>query len=268
MKPKIEEIFEMLLIQIQKGRRVEDCLKDHPEYREELEPLLLLSCQLNGLPKTEPDRQAVESAMSRVRRIVYEQREMPKQSFLKLLVTGHPALYRIAASIILALLVLWGGISFSAQSRPGNFLYPVKRWAENARYNLTFTPDGRTELHIVFARNRTGELFKTFRSNTALDKRLLNLMLNETRYAQKGAEKLTGANAAALMDKVEQINRLQKSTLEDIQSMACAADSAILNTAISLCAQRGDCLTRGCCSECRCGSEPCACPWETICVWK
>jgi len=268
MKPKIEEIFESLLIEIQKGRRMEDCLKDYPEYRAELEPLLLLSCQLNGLPKLEPERQAVESALSRVRRIVYEQREQPKQPFLRRFVTLHPVFIRAAATIVLVLLAGWGGISFSAQSLPGNIFYPVKRLAENARYNLTFTPDGRAELHIAFARNRTGELLKSFRPNVTLDKRLLNSMLNETRSAQKGAEKLAGAKSLVLMDKVEQVNRWQKSTLEDIQPIAYAGDSAILCNAISLCAQRGDCLTRGCCSECRYGSEACVCPWETICAWK
>jgi len=268
MKPKIEEIFESLLIQIQQGRRVEDCLKDYPENREELEPLLFLSCQLNGLPKTEPGSQAIESAMSRVRRIVYEQRERPKQPFLKRFATGHPVLIRIATSVILVLLVGWGGISFSAQSLPGNFLYPVKRLAENARYSLTFNPDGRAELHVVFARNRTDELRKSFQPHVSLDKELLNAMLNESRSAQKESEKLKGIRSQVLINKIAQLNRHQQSALENIQPMACAADSAVIIQAISLCVLRGDCLTRGCCSECQCGPEPCACPWDVICSWQ
>jgi len=267
MKSKIEDIFELLLSQIQNGRRVEDCLKEYPEHRDELEPLLILSLQMKGLPKiAEPDPKAVESTISRVRRVVYEQREQPKPSFLKSLWAGYPVLIRICAAVLLVLLVGWGGISFSAQSRSGQFLYPVKRLAEYARYHLTFTPDGKAELHLVFACHRTDELFKSFRPRAALNRGLLSAMLNESRAAQKRAEVMIGIRALRLKDRILELNRRQRSTLEDIRSSVGAADSAVIEQAISLCARRGDCLTRGCCTQCQCDS--CVCPWEFVCDWK
>jgi hypothetical protein len=248
MKSKIEEIFESLLSQIQNGRRIEDCLKEYPEHRDELEPLLMLSLQMKGLPKiAEPDPKAVESTISRVRRVIYE-------------------LIRIGAAVLLVLLVGWGGISFSAQSRPGQFLYPVKRLTEYAQYHLTFTPDGKTELHLVFAGHRTDELLKSFRPRAALDRGLLSAMLNESRAAQKRAEAMIGIRSLRLKDRILEVNQRQQSALEDIRSSAGAADSAVIAQAISLCARRGDCLTRGCCTQCPCDS--CVCPWEFVCDWK
>jgi hypothetical protein len=267
MKSKIEEIFESLLSQIQNGRRIEDCLKEYPEHRDELEPLLMLSLQMKGLPKiAEPDPKAVESTISRVRRVIYELREQPKPSFLKSLWAGYPVLIRIGAAVLLVLLVGWGGISFSAQSRPGQFLYPVKRLTECAQYHLTFTPDGKTELHLVFAGHRTDELLKSFRPRAALDRGLLSAMLNESRAAQKRAEAMIGIRSLRLKDRILEVNQRQQSALEDIRSSAGAADSAVIAQAISLCARRGDCLTRGCCTQCPCDS--CVCPWEFVCDWK
>jgi hypothetical protein len=267
MKPKVEEIFELLLAQVQNGRRVEDCLKEYPESRDELEPLLILSCQIKGLPKVVgPDPMAVESTISRVRRIVFEQREQPRPSFFKSLFTGHPVLIRVGAAVLLVLLIGWGGISFSAQSLPGHFLYPVKRLTEYARYHLTFTPDGKTELHVVFARHRTEELLKSFRPHAALNKHLLSAMLNESRAAQMRIEDLTGTRSSALTGRILEVNRRQQSTLENIRAMASAEDSAVIDQALSLCARRGECLAHGCCTQCQCDSV--GCPWEFDCDWK
>jgi hypothetical protein len=268
MKSKVEEIFELILSELRKDRALEDCLKDYPEYRDELEPLLKLSRQVENLPKPEPKPVAVESAISRARGIVAENQDRPIPAFLPRLFSRHPIIIRAAAAFILIIMIGWGGVSFSAQSLPGHFLYPVKRLTENLRSTLTFTADGRAELHIAFARNRAEELLRTCRPGDKINKGLLNAMLNESRYAWLKTECCPAVKSRRLLAEINAVNRDQRNILERIKTLACPCDSAIVSKAMRLCAMRDACLNQGSCSECTSGQDVCTCPWDVTCRWK
>lgn len=268
MKSKVEEIFELILIEIRTGRTIDDCLKDYPEYREELEPLLKLSRQMGDLPKPEPEPAAVESAISRVRGVVAENRIRPIPAFLLRLFTRHPAIIRAAAALIAIVMIGWGGVSFSAQSLPGHFLYPVKRLTENVRSTLTFTADGRAELHIAYARTRNEEMLKTYRPGDKINKGLLNAMLNESRSARLKTECSAADKSRRLLAEINAVNRDQRNILERIKTRVCPCDSAVVSEAMRLCAMRDACLNQGSCAECTCGQDVCTCPWDVMCRWK
>jgi hypothetical protein len=268
MKPKVEEIFELILSEMRTGRTIDDCLKDYPEYRDELEPLLKLSRQMEDLPKPEPAPVAVESAINRARAVVAEYRDRPIPAFLPRLFTKHPVLIRVAAALIIIVMIGWGGVSFSAQSLPGHFLYPVKRLTENVRSTLMFTADGRAELHIAFARTRNDEMLKTYRPGDKINKGLLNAMLNESRSARIKTECCSADKSRRLLAEINAVNRDQRNILERIKTRVCPCDSTVVSEALRLCAMRDACLNQGSCSECTCGQDVCTCPWDVMCRWK
>jgi hypothetical protein len=95
----------------------------------------------------------------------------------------------LAAALFMVVLLLFGSaVSASAASVPGDFLYPVKRAAEQVR--LALTPEQeRVDLHLEFARQRLQELqVLTDRGEVSED--LLAEISNETATVLEQAEAL------------------------------------------------------------------------------
>lgn len=243
MKSKIDELLDVLLVEIRQGKSIEDCLKAYPEYCEELKPLLYLAKEIEDLPKLEPDSAAVEETLRKVRTTVRAQQ--PKQRFSpKRIFALRPAFVRAVVVAILLIVAGWTTVSLSAKSLPGDVLYPVKRLCEKIQYSLTVTPEGKTELHLIFADRRSTEFIITFREGEQINRELLNALLDEKKRALKCSESLFDQGCIKMLEKIRECNCGQMEMLERIKPLVIDSDTMFINEAITSCTECECCIER------------------------
>ncbi|PIP29495.1 hypothetical protein COX27_01075 [Candidatus Kuenenbacteria bacterium CG23_combo_of_CG06-09_8_20_14_all_36_9] len=102
-------------------------------------------------------------------------------------------------SLIIGLFLItsFASVNASKNSLPGDTLYPLKLTAENLRYNLSFSSEGRAKAAMTMAENRMGEL-KMITEKPALSKRK-----KKVKIAKAAAEVKNNLNLVA--DKLQNI---------------------------------------------------------------
>jgi len=86
MKKKIEDILDRLVIEMNKGKTVDECLRKYHECADELRPLLQLAQQITELPTPEPRPAAVESAIRKAHTIASGKRRTKRFSWREIFV--------------------------------------------------------------------------------------------------------------------------------------------------------------------------------------
>jgi hypothetical protein len=163
------------------------------------------------------------------------------------------------------LLVFWVATNASAQSVPGDLLYPLKLATERVSFALALRSDQRAELRLTFADRRLTELVSTLQSDAELDADLLRNLLRQAELALDEAGPMPDEKYPFLLAKVEHFNTYQKAVLERLKPRVGKSDAQLLTDAISLCDQRerwirsvwresesGEPLKRRWGPECRC----------------
>jgi len=102
-------------------------------------------------------------------------------------------------SLIIGLFLVtsFASVNASKNSLPGDTLYPLKLTAENLRYNLSFSSEGRAKAAMTMAENRMGEL-KMITEKPALSK-----SEKKVKIAKAAAEVKNNLNLVA--DKLQNI---------------------------------------------------------------
>jgi hypothetical protein len=148
------------------GEPVEACLRDHPRYAEQLEPLLRLARRTRQALEYTPSDAAQTLARAELYRAIHEravsvQGGSPWGSFqrtlFRLLISRRWALMATAAAL-LVVLASSGVVAASSGSEPDEPLYPVKRTVERARLAFTRDHQGKARLHAAYADRRMEEL--------------------------------------------------------------------------------------------------------------
>jgi len=259
MKPKIEQILDLILEEIAKGKKIEECLKDYSDFVEELGPLLQIAKHINELPKPIPDETVITETLTNVKRFVTAQKQVRKEYSLKSIFSFQPAMIRAIATIILILIFGWVSISFSVKSLPGEFLYPIKIFTEKIHYILTINNKGKTELHIIFADRRTQELAKSFKKDEQLNRELLDTMLKEAHSALKLSESLSDTDTKVIIRKMDKIYHCQLNTLQELKKSICGCDTVIINNAINTCVNYHRCIEQKLNPQSNTLQSPCPC---------
>lgn len=259
MKSKIEEIFDSLLNEIKRGRSVEDCLEEYPQFAEALEPLLRLATNIQELPKPEPSQEAIAQALGTIKKATAEERRKEIRFSFRKIFSLQPAIIRAVAAVVLIVIIGWTTVFLSAKSLPGDLLYPVKLFTEKVQYVLTINPEGKAELHLVFADKRTNELLLSFKEGEEINRKLLSTMLNEAQLALEHAESLPAERSIKFVESVERCNHRQMEVLEKIKPMVCGSDTSVINEAINLCTERHHCIEHKIHPESNIDRCPCPC---------
>ena len=155
MKPnELDTVFEDCLQRLQKNESLEKILTDYPAQASQLRPLLMACKDLKGLqtpahiPAARNARRAQFLAAAAGKRTSPVRRSAWRP--LRTLVTSLALLAVVAVSL------LGTGLA-SAQTLPGDTLYPVKRVVENTRLAFTSTSLDRLKLEESFDEQRTRE---------------------------------------------------------------------------------------------------------------
>lgn len=168
----IEKALDKSIEMMRAGATIDDCLKLYPEQRDMLRDMLETAAGIgkaftdNSLARpTEQflvrDRESFLAAIketessfetgeeSKVLPLPLYRRERFKRAFAGMMAS--------AATLAIA---IGGLVHSSANSLPGNALYPVKRMSENVQLALTFDPKRKAEISYAITANRIDEATK------------------------------------------------------------------------------------------------------------
>ncbi len=146
-------ILENCLARLNKGEDLETVLADFPQQAAELRPLLIaaLKASRSGVPLRVPASAQIDS---RTRFLVEAQRRQTKP-------VGFLPRFKLAGAFAAFALIVFVGIFgtglASAETVPGETLYPVKRAVEQAQLVLTTNQSTRLDLEEEFDRRRVAE---------------------------------------------------------------------------------------------------------------
>ncbi len=241
MKAKIEEIFDRLIAEVRKGRSVDDCLHEYAEYADELKPLLYLANTINDLPKPEPSAEAVEATIKQARALSSEQKTSKRFSFREIFIL-NPVMVRVFAIVLLILVFGVATVSLSANSLPGDVLYPVKIATERVQLLLTIDIEGKARLHAVFADKRTDEFASLLEPGVEISEALLAEMLHQTDLAIACVVVLDEESAAEIIDQIAECCHRQMAVLEKARDCACEVDIAVIEEAMQECVEQRECI--------------------------
>ncbi len=235
--PEIETILDFCIDEMRTGKSVDYCLAQFPEYREELEPLLEMAGQIGELDIPEPSATAINQALFEIGRRTPAQPEKPFNTGARGLF--KPAWFRWTANVLAAVILLFFGFSTaSADSVPGDILYPFKLLTERVQIILTFSSQNKADLHLAFSEQRLKELSELYRTTGRVDRELIRAMLNDGAVALEVHQ--AGVNQPSyLMTRARHLNDTQKDFLSQLQRRVRGADREVVEQAIQTCNQRG-----------------------------
>ena len=155
---------ECLDLVLKDEQSVEACMRRYPEHADEMAPLLQLAQEVKSTLDFTPSAAAKTRARLLLQAAVARQQasrvgrwRWPWPGWLRL--TGPPRWAVGMATIVLVMAVGGtGAVAASSDSMPDQHLYPVKRAVEEARLVLTFSSNGRAQLHARFADRRVEEI--------------------------------------------------------------------------------------------------------------
>lgn len=265
MRENIEDILDFCLEDLKKGISQEECLAKYKEYAEELKPLLKIIFGLESLPKVEPSTTALYEALVKVGRYLPQSKSKitwPRWN-LNLVFNPRYAFARAIAIILLFSFISWSTLTVSANSIPGEMLYPIKLFTEKIRFILTLNPEDKAELRLTFADKRTKELISRLKKDGVLDKELLKIMLEEAKLALDNIEYIPQERKPVFYDKVRHFNLFQKEILERIRPEIQEKDAQYVDRAIEHCGRRAEWMQEM-------EEKKMYCPWDSQhnCHWK
>lgn len=254
MEKDLEKILDDCIDELRNGGSVESILPKYPEYISEIKPLLELVQAMEQLPKPEPSADAVSAALvsvgeqiahlhpvrplvetSTVGRVESPRLKKNRRSVYGRLFQQPRLAWTLSA--VFALVLIFMGIStVSANSVPGDILYPLKLATEKVSFLLAFSSERKAELRLTFSEQRTKEIRRVLQKSGKLDEGLLNAMLKE---AQSALEETPNDTSAIFLAKLNAVNTYQKDVLESFRPRVDSANENIVNRAIGVCDMRG-----------------------------
>ena len=242
MEKDFEKILDNCIGELRNGGSIESILQRYPEHASELKPLLELVQAVQQLPKPEPAADALSNALVAVgqelallRPVESPRSKKGRRSPLRKLFQQPRLAWTL--SVAFALVLMFLGIStVSANSVPGDILYPLKLATEKVSFLLAFSAEKKAELRLTFSEHRTKEIRQVLQKSGKLDQRLLNSMLKE---AQSALEETPNDTSALFLAKLNAVNTYQKDVLESFRPRVDSANEKIVNRAIGVCDMRG-----------------------------
>ncbi len=170
---EVEEALEQCLARVRRGESAQACLASYPDLADELGPLMAIAQELRTRAGERPvatspalaagrERFLQQAAELRARRrraaVVARLRQFPQALAALLTLLLRRGMASTMAAIALVVLLLAGTTTMaSANSLPGDPLYPVKRVAESVQLALTFSQADRAQVQQTLDRRRIDE---------------------------------------------------------------------------------------------------------------
>ncbi|MBU2598002.1 MAG: hypothetical protein KKC53_02300 [Actinobacteria bacterium] len=227
MTTKIEKIIDNCIKLISENNlSLEQCLKRYPKFKEELRPLLESFIKVKEFEKINPSAIFEDEVKIRFINIVKAKQSqiLPKKGMIPRSVTKFsglwtmPILAKISIFVILFLFISGFTSILSADSLPGDFLYPVKLATEKVIIFFTSHHE-RANLHAIFAKKRLDEIERMVgKGRTVGIDEALNILESETDSAISYIEDLEiEIRTPEVIDKISENFKKQKEVLEKVK---------------------------------------------------
>ena len=222
VRPELDSVVEVCVEQVETGRAtVEDCLRRYPHLADELDPILRTAATLfaTDVPSIDPAGMRIieKRVLSHARKLKQEQE--PPRTWL----WPQVAMSLAVAMLIVVLVTAWtGGVLIaSADSLPGEPLYPVKRLSENIQLAVARDTLLRARLHTLFAQRRWDEAMRQYLHGDKWNEITLQEMTRELEHATNALEQINGDQGRTDWERIIDISQV---AAQDLTSMG--ADSA------------------------------------------
>jgi hypothetical protein len=158
----VYEILEKCLVEIEQGADVDTVLFRHPEFADELRPILETSIKAKDMAVPAPPADVVRRNRAKVLQRVAEMREAKVKPSSRV---WFASLRRLAVTLAVVLMLFVGGtglVRAASNTIPGDDLYPVKRTWEDVLVLFTFNLQEREQLEFEHENERLDELDELF----------------------------------------------------------------------------------------------------------
>lgn len=159
----VYDVLEQCLNEIEQGADVDTVLFRHPEYADELRPILEASVKAKSMAVQEPSAEVVRRNRAKVMQRAAEMRESKVKPASSRIWFASLRRVAVTLAVVLALFVSGTGLVRAASNTiPGDNLYPVKRTWEDVLLLFTFNSQEREQLEFDHENERLEELNELF----------------------------------------------------------------------------------------------------------
>lgn len=155
MSDRLYDAFEVCVAALQTGVDLEACLELYPELAADLRPALEAAVAARSMAHGSPPAAAQRRSRARLLGIASAMRRrrllLPLRGFPRLAFAG-------LAAVLAAFLGMGGLVAASAQSLPGDALYPIKRASESVSLQLSGSGAARQSLQDDYSQRRSKEV--------------------------------------------------------------------------------------------------------------
>ena len=246
MEQDIELLLDNCISEMRNGKSIDECLAKYSQYAGQLRPLLQLVQQLENFPQPEPAKEAISGTLINIghhiaqhsiatEKLTAVEKLQKKSSIFNII--RRPKIAWAFSLVFLFLVVLFSAATISANSVPGDILYPLKLATEKVKFLLTFNSEKKAELRLTFSDKRLQEMIAVFQQSGKLDTTLLKEMLDEAKLALE-ENKTPIDTASVFVTKLSHVNAYQKDVLEKIRPRVNLSNRRIVDEAINMCDSR------------------------------
>jgi len=235
---EFETILDYCIDEMRTGKSMEECLSQFPEYAEELRPMLDVAGRLEALDAPEPSADTINNALFEIgQRTQQETQASEPSSFFLPEFLRQPWIIRTVSAVLVVIVLFFGLSTASADSVPGDILYPVKQLTESIRIALTFNAEDEAELRLTFSEKRLKELSQVYRETGEVDEQLIRAMLADAGNAIERAL-ATGDTLSFLRTKAQHLTETQHEFLQHLQPRVRGQSRQVVDEAIEICGKR------------------------------
>jgi len=235
---EFETILDYCIDEMRAGKSIDKLVEQFPEYAEELRSMLELSEQVGELDAPEPSAETINNALFEIGQRAGQKKQEPDTSGIFLPKFVRQPWVRRTVSAMLVVVVLFFGLSTaSADSVPGDLLYPVKQLTESIQIAFTFNEEDEAELRLTFSEKRLKELSKVYRETGEVNEQLIQAMLADAGAAIERAENI-GDTLSYVRTKAQHLNETQHEFLQHLQPRVRGQARQTVDRAIEVCGQR------------------------------
>jgi len=224
MDRQMERILDICLEKMGQGIPVDEVLMEYPQFREELKDLLTIARDIESIPLPQVRDEAVASCLVKVHDALQLQKKpvwrarLPRFQWSRLFYFPSPAWVKALAFVLVAIFISWGAANLSADSLPGEPLYPIKLATEKVRCFLTIEPEGKAKLRLAYSEERAQELVRYLDEKGELNISVLQAMLDEAALVMDNIPRLPKDKGIVYCLKLEQLCKFQEEVLEGLKS--------------------------------------------------
>ena len=165
------DVLEICLNELEQGAEVDTVLFRHPEFADELRPILNASVEARKLSVPAPSAEVVRRSRARVMQKAAEMREAKAAPVFTRRLWSVPLRRAFVTLLVVTLLFVSGTnlVRAASSTLPGDQLYPVKRTWEDVLVFFTFDPQARQSLELAHENERLRELDDLFQEGRSTE---------------------------------------------------------------------------------------------------